>query len=81
VIPSVTHVDGSARLQTVGHEVNPLYYHGLDEFGAVTGVPVIMSTSCNLRGQSIVNTPTDALRTFLGSGMDALFISSFLVEK
>jgi carbamoyltransferase len=81
VIPSVTHVDGSARPQTVEHEVNPLYYHLIDEFGAVTGVPVIMNTSFNLRGEAIVNTPTDALRTFFSSGMDALVIGSFLVEK
>ena len=81
VIPSVTHVDGSARPQTVEHEVNPLYYRLIDEFGAVTGVPVIMNTSFNLRGEAIVNTPTDALRTFFSSGMDALVIGSFLVEK
>jgi hypothetical protein len=81
VIPSLTHVDGSARPQTVEHEVNPLYYRLIDEFGAVTGVPVIMNTSFNLRGEAIVNTPTDALRTFLSSGMDALVIGSFLDEK
>jgi len=81
VIPSVTHVDGSARPQTVEHEVNPLYYRLIDEFGAVTGVPVIMNTSFNLRGEAIVHTPTDALRTFFSSGMDALVIGSFLVEK
>jgi len=81
MIPSVTHVDGSARPQTVEHEVNPLYYRLIDEFGAVTGVPVIMNTSFNLRGEAIVNTPTDALRTFFSSGMDALVIGSFLVEK
>ena len=52
-----------------------------DEFGAVTGVPVIMNTAFNLRGEAIVNTPTDALRTFFSSGMDALVIGSFLVEK
>jgi carbamoyltransferase len=81
VIPSVTHVDGSARPQTVEHEVNPLYYRLIDEFGAVTGVPVIMNTSFNLRGEAIVHTPTDALRTFFSSGMDALVIGGFLVEK
>ncbi len=81
VIPSVTHVDGSARPQTVEREVNPLYYRLIDEFGAVTGVPVIMNTSFNLRGEAIVHTPTDGLRTFFSSGMDALVIGSFLVEK
>jgi carbamoyltransferase len=81
VIPSVTHVDGSARPQTVECEINPLYYRLIDEFGAITGVPVIMNTSFNLRGEAIVHTPTDALRTFFSSGMDALVIGSFLVEK
>ncbi|HEY1422485.1 MAG TPA: carbamoyltransferase C-terminal domain-containing protein [Candidatus Acidoferrum sp.] len=81
VIPSVTHVDGSARPQTVEREINPLYYRLIDEFGKITGVPVIMNTSFNLRGEAIVHTPTDALRTFFSSGMDALIIGSFLVEK
>ena len=81
VIPSVTHVDGSARPQTVEREINPLYYRLIDEFGKTTGVPVIMNTSFNLRGEAIVHTPTDALRTFFSSGMDALVIGSFLVEK
>ena len=81
VIPSVTHVDGSARPQTVEREINPLYYRLIDEFGKITGVPVVMNTSFNLRGEAIVHTPTDALRTFYSSGMDALVIGSFLVEK
>jgi carbamoyltransferase len=81
VIPSVTHVDGSARPQTVEKEINPLYWRLIDEFGKRTGVPVVMNTSFNLRGEVIVNTPTDAVRTFFSSGMDALVIGSFLVEK
>ena len=81
VIPSVTHVDGSARPQTVEQEINPLYYRLIDEFGKRTGIPVVMNTSFNLRGEAIVHTPTDALRTFFSSGMDALFLGSFLVEK
>jgi carbamoyltransferase len=81
VIPAVTHVDGSARPQTVEREVNPLYWHLIDEFGKRTGVPLVMNTSFNLRGEAIVNTPTDAVRTFFSSGMDALAIGSFLVEK
>ncbi len=81
VIPSVTHVDGSARPQTVEREINPLYYRLIDEFGKITGVPVIMNTSFNLRGEAIVHTPTDALRTFFSSGMDALVLGSFLIEK
>jgi carbamoyltransferase len=81
VIPSVTHVDGSTRPQTVEKQINPLYYRLIDEFGKRTGVPVIMNTSFNLRGEAIVHTPTDAVRTFFSSGMDALVLGSFLVEK
>ncbi len=81
VIPSVTHVDGSARPHTVEKEINPLYWRLIDEFGKRTGVPVIMNTSFNLRGEAIVHTPTDAVRTFFSSGMDALVIGSFLIEK
>src|SRR6266478_3925209 len=81
VIPSVTHVDGSARPQTVEKEFNPLYWRLIDEFGKRTGVPVVMNTSFNLRGEAIVHTPTDAIRTFFSSGMDALVMGSFVVEK
>jgi carbamoyltransferase len=81
LIPAVTHVDGSARPQTVEKDVNPLYWRLIDEFGKRTGVPVVMNTSFNLRGEAIVNTPTDAVRTFYSSGMDALVIGNFLVGK
>jgi carbamoyltransferase len=81
VIPSVTHVDGSARPQTVERDVNPLYWNLIREFGERTGVPVVMNTSFNLRGEPIVCTPTDAIRTFFSSGMDALVIGNFVVEK
>jgi carbamoyltransferase len=81
IIPSVTHVDGSARPQTVEKEINPLYWRLIDEFGKRTGVPVIMNTSFNLRGEAIVHTPTDAIRTFFSSGMDALVIGNYLVVK
>jgi len=81
IIPSVTHVDGSARPQTVERDVNPLYWRLIHEFGNRTGVPVVMNTSFNLRGEPIVCTPTDAVRTFFSSGMDALVIGSFVVEK
>jgi carbamoyltransferase len=81
VIPAVTHVDGSARPQTVEEKVNPLYWRVIKKFGERTGVPVLMNTSYNLRGEPIVNSPTEAIRTFFSSGMDALVIGSFLVEK
>jgi carbamoyltransferase len=81
VIPAVTHVDGSARPQTVERDVNPLYWRLIHEFGQRTGVPVIMNTSFNLRGEPIVSSPTDAIRTFYSSGMDALIIGNFVVAK
>ncbi len=81
VIPAVTHADGSARPQTVERDVNPLYWHLINEFGKRTGVPVVMNTSFNLRGEPIVSSPTDAIRTFFSSGMDALVIGNFVVEK
>ena len=81
VIPSVTHVDGSARPQTVECDINPLYWRLINEFSERTGVPVVMNTSFNLRGEPIVCTPTDAIRTFFSSGMDALVIGNFVVEK
>jgi carbamoyltransferase len=81
VIPSVTHVDGSTRPQTVEQDINPLYWQLIRKFGDRTGIPVVMNTSFNLRGEPIVCTPTDAVRTFFSSGMDALVIGSYLVEK
>ena len=81
VIPSVTHVDGSARPQTVERDISPLYWRLIYEFGQRTGVPVVMNTSFNLRGEPIVCSPTDAIRTFFSSGMDALVIGSYVVEK
>jgi carbamoyltransferase len=81
IIPSVTHADGSARPQTVERDVNPLYWRLIREFGNRTGVPVVMNTSFNLRGEPIVCSPTDAIRTFFSSGMDALVIGNFIVDK
>jgi carbamoyltransferase len=81
VIPSVTHVDGSARPQTVEKDVNPIYWRLIHEFGQRTGVNVVMNTSFNLRGEPIVCTPTDAIRTFFSSGMDALVLGNYIVKK
>jgi carbamoyltransferase len=80
-IPAVTHVDGSARLQTVVEETNPRYYRLIERFGQATGVPVLLNTSFNLRGEPIVNTPAEALRTFARSGMDALVLDRTIVFK
>ena len=81
VIPSVTHVDGSARPQTVEMYINKVYIHLINKFGKRAGVPVLMNTFFNLLREAVVNTPTDGIRTFFSSGMDALVIGSYLVEK
>jgi carbamoyltransferase len=81
VIPAVTHVDGSARLQTVFSDTNPRYHRLLSAFGELTGVPVLLNTSFNLRGEPIVNTPSEAISTFQRSGMDGLVLDRTIVMK
>lgn len=81
IIPAVTHVDGSARVQTVTKEFNPLFRELIDEFGKITGVPVILNTSFNVKGEPIVCTPDDALRCFYGTGLDCLALGKYLVKK
>jgi carbamoyltransferase len=81
VIPAVTHLDGSARLQTVSHADNPLFYDLIAEFDRITGVPVIINTSFNVRGEPIVMTPLDAFRGFMRTKMDALVMHNFVVLK
>jgi len=80
-IPAVTHVDGTGRLQTVTRAGNPLYYRVIEEFDRRTGVPVVLNTSFNLRGEPIVHRPQEALADFLNTGMDALFLGPYLVRK
>jgi carbamoyltransferase len=80
-IPAVTHVDYSARIQTVHAETNPLYHALLSRFHAITGCPVLVNTSFNVRGEPIVCTPKDAYRCFMRTEMDNLVLGSFLLEK
>jgi carbamoyltransferase len=80
-IPAVTHIDGTARVQTVNRTQHALYYDLIAAFNARTGVPVLVNTSFNTRGEPMVNTPRDALESFWTSPLDALVIGSFLVEK
>lgn len=80
-IPSVTHVDYSARIQTVHRYTNPLYYDTITEFKKLTGCPVIVNTSFNVRGEPIVCTPNDAYRCFMRTNMDNLVIGSFILDK
>ncbi len=80
-IPAVTHVDGSGRLQTVSKAQNPLFHRLIEAFAEQTNVPVVLNTSFNLKGEPIVCTPEDAVRTFFSCGLDALVIGSYLVRK
>jgi len=81
VIPAVTHVDGSARVQIVNERINPLYYRLIKTFGEATGIPVVLNTSLNLRGEPIVTSPENAYNTFSKSEMDALIMGNYLVKK
>jgi carbamoyltransferase len=80
-IPAVTHVDGSARVQTVTHEDHPAFYALLRAFQARTGCPILLNTSFNLKDEPVVASPLDACRTFLASGMDALVLEDRLVLR
>jgi carbamoyltransferase len=80
-IPAVTHVDGSARVQTVRQEDNPRFHSLLTAFDKITGVPVVLNTSFNIRGEPIVNTPADAVRCFLGTQIDLLVLHDVVLEK
>ena len=80
-VPAITHVDNSARIQTVRRETNPLYYDILAAFNRRTGCPVIINTSFNVRGEPIVCSPEDAYRCFMRSDMDVLVLENFLLEK
>ncbi|HEV8537862.1 MAG TPA: carbamoyltransferase [Bacteroidota bacterium] len=81
VVPAITHVDGSARLQTIKREDHPLYYDLISEFGRQTGCPVVINTSFNVRGEPIVCTPQDAFRCFMRTEMDYLVIGSFVIDR
>ena len=81
VVPAVTHVDGTARLQTVSKENSPAFYELIRRFGELTGVPVVLNTSFNVKGDPIVNNPAQAVQTFLKTDIDALVCGNFLVTK
>jgi carbamoyltransferase len=80
-IPAVTHVDYSARIQTVHRETNPRYHALLGRFKALTGCPVIVNTSFNVRGEPIVCTPEDAFRCFMGTEIDTLVVGNCFLRK
>ncbi|MDF1839526.1 MAG: carbamoyltransferase C-terminal domain-containing protein, partial [Planctomycetota bacterium] len=79
-LPAITHEDGSGRLQTVYKETNPAYHGMIEAFGKRTGVPVVMNTSFNLKGEPIVESPAHAFNTFSLSGMDLLLLGNYVVK-
>lgn len=81
IIPAVTHVDKTARVQTVTEADNGIYYRLIQRFHELTGVPVIMNTSFNVKGEPIVETPEDALKCFLGTQLDFLVLENYIVRK
>jgi carbamoyltransferase len=80
-VPAVTHVDYSARVQTVDHEDNPRYWAVIHAFGELTGCPLVVNTSFNVRGEPIVCTPEDAYRCFMRTEMDYLVLGDYLLAK
>jgi carbamoyltransferase len=80
-IPAVTHVDYSARIQTVSAVTNPLFHRLLTQFKALTGCPVLVNTSFNVRGEPIVCTPEDAFRCFMGSDIEVLVTGNCFLNK
>lgn len=81
VVPAVTHVDSSARIQTVHKETNPIFSEVISAFNEITGCPVVINTSFNVRGEPIVESPQDAYRCFMRTGMDYLVLGSYLMNK
>jgi len=80
-LAAITHVDGTARIQTLRKEQNPKYYDLIKVFGEITGIPVVLNTSFNIAGEPIVETPDDALRCFLNTNIDVLVMGNFIVQK
>ena len=81
IVPAVTHVDYSARIQTVHADTNPLYYALISKFKKITGCPILLNTSFNVRGEPIVCNPLDAFKCFMGTELDALVIGNYLLLK
>ena len=80
-VPAITHVDYSARIQTVHEDTNSIYYNLIKRFKDLTGCPMLVNTSFNVRGEPIVNTPQDAFNCFMGTGLDYLVIGNFILDK
>jgi carbamoyltransferase len=80
-IASITHVDGTARIQTVDRQTNPRFHRLISEFDRITGIPMVINTSFNVKGQPIVCTPRDAVSTFYMTGMDHLILGDYVLSK
>ncbi len=80
-LPAITHVNGSARVQTVSAQDNPAFHHLLQAVGKKNGRQMVLNTSFNVKGQPIVNAPNEAIETFLGTGIDCLFLANHLVTR
>ena len=80
-IPAVTHVDYSARIQTVDRDINPLYHSLISKFKEITGVPILVNTSFNVRGEPIVNSIEDAYKCFLTTELDYLVCGNFILNR
>ncbi len=80
-LPAITHVDYSARVQTVHKETNKKFYNLISKFKELTNCPVLVNTSFNVRGEPIVNTPEEAYKCFMGTGLDKLVIGNCFVDK
>jgi carbamoyltransferase len=80
-IDAVTHVDGTARIQSVGRDDNEKFYNLIEEFEKLSGIPIVLNTSFNLNGEPIVCTPTNALKTFYSCGLDLLILNDYVIEK
>ena len=80
-VPAITHVDYSARIQTVSTESNPLYWQLINDFKKITGCGMIVNTSFNVRGEPIVCTPRDAYLDFMQTGMDYLVIGNYMLDR
>ena len=81
ILPAITHVDGSARIQTVNKHDHKLYWNLLDQFEKISNIPVLLNTSFNVKGQPIVCSPDDGIKTLLSTDIDALFIENFYIKK
>ena len=80
-VPAITHIDYSARIQTVHTDTNPRYHALISNFKNMTGCPLIVNTSFNVRGEPIVCTPKDAFKCFMGTDLDVLALGNFLLIK